>query len=96
MNRYEVYKTREFVKDLKKMIKRGKNPEKIGKIIKLLANGEKLPVANRDHKLRDTKKYNNARECHIEPDWLLVYRYENDKLILVLVETGTHSDLFNL
>lgn len=49
----------------------------------------------RDHQLINDRRYKGCRECHIEPDWLLVYKYNNDELILFLVETGSHSELFN-
>lgn len=57
-----------------------------------LAGGEQLPEKNKDHAL--TGNWTGHRECHIQPDWLLVYRIENDLLILTLARTGTHSDLF--
>ncbi|MCL2672659.1 MAG: type II toxin-antitoxin system YafQ family toxin, partial [Clostridiales bacterium] len=57
-----------------------------------LACGERLPPKNRDHAL--SGNWTDYRECHIEPDWLLIYRIENDILVLVLARTGTHSDLF--
>lgn len=61
-------------------------------IVDMLARGEKLPEQNRDHKLQG--KLNNSRECHIGPDWLLIYEIENDELLLYLTNTGIHSDLF--
>ena len=64
----------------------------IADIIKKLAAGEKLNPNNRDHQL--TGKLAQYRECHITPDWLLIYRMDNSKLILILTRTGTHSDLF--
>ena len=66
--------------------------ELLKNIVIALANGEKLPNENRDHELKgDHRGY---RECHIQPDWLLIYKFEDDILILTLSETGTHSDLF--
>lgn len=66
--------------------------ELLKNIVITLANGEKLPNENRDHELKgDHRGY---RECHIQPDWLLVYKIKDDILILTLSETGTHSDLF--
>ena len=62
-------------------------------VVKKLADGEKLDEKHRDHAL--TGNWKNYRECHIQPDWLLVYRYEKDILILTLARTGTHSELFN-
>ena len=61
-------------------------------VIKKLANGERLPEKNKDHAL--SGDYSGYRECHITPDWLLIYEIENDELILYLTRTGTHSDLF--
>lgn len=81
-----------FKKDYKKIIKRGYNPKLMENIIEKLANGEKLPAKNKDHNL--IGDYVGFRECHITPDWLLIYRIEEDELILVLSRTGTHSDLF--
>ena len=60
-----------------------------------MSNGETLDVKYKDHPLIDNKYYRDCRECHIEPDWLLVYKYNNDELILYLVGTGSHSDLFS-
>ena len=63
-------------------------------IVTKLANGESLDPKYKDHPL--TGNWIGHRECHIQPDWLLVYRYEDDVLVLTLVRTGTHSDLFDL
>lgn len=92
--RYQLKQTSLFKKQLKKIIKRGKNLNKMTEIINHLLAGETLEEKYKDHSLIDNKTYKNCRECHIEPNWLLVYRYNNDKLILLLVETGSHSDLF--
>ncbi len=61
-------------------------------MVELLAMGEALPEKNRDHEL--SGNWDGHRECHIQPDWLLIYRIENDVLVLTLARTGTHSDLF--
>ena len=76
--------------------KQGKKIEKLSIVVKKLANGEILETKYKDHALNDTKYYKNCRECHIEPDWLLVYKYNNNEIILYLVETGSHLDLFNM
>lgn len=81
-----------FKKDYKRIKKRGRNIEKLKHVIELLASGQKLDQKYRDHEL--TGNYKNFRECHIEPDWLLIYQIENEELILILSRTGTHSDLF--
>ncbi len=80
----------QFKKDVKLLQKRGKDMEKLRKIIIFLVEGEKLPRKNKDHQLKGTLK--DCRECHIEPDWLLIYRIEGSELSLV--RTGSHSDLF--
>lgn len=90
--KYEIHATSEFRKGYKTAKKRGYNMALLGEIIDALASGEILPDKNRDHQL--TGNYSGYRECHIEPDWLLIYRIDNGKLILVLAATGTHSDLF--
>ncbi len=72
------------------MKKRGKDMDKFKKIIHMLINTEKLPIKNKDHQLKGTLK--DCRECHIEPDWLLIYRIEGS--VLCLIRTGSHSDLF--
>ncbi len=70
--------------------RRGKNLRKLDDIIVLLVQEKPLPIKNRDHQLKG--KYYGRRECHIEPDWLLIYRKEGNKIILE--RTGSHSDLF--
>lgn len=81
-----------FKKDLKQIIRRGYDQEKLWDIVEQIANEIPLPAKNRDHAL--TGNYIGCRECHIEPDWLLVYEIQKNELILLLVRTGTHSDLF--
>lgn len=89
---YKTFMTSQFKKDLKLAKKRGYAIELINNIISLLANGEKLPAKYKDHAL--TGNYSGYRECHIEPDWLLVYEIRNEELILILTRTGTHADIF--
>ena len=62
-------------------------------IIRMLSRGETLPEKNQDHAL--SGNWSGFRECHIQPDWLLIYRIENDVLVLTLVRSGSHSDLFD-
>ncbi len=81
----------QFNRDVKRASKRNKDINKLKKIINLLVTAEKLPPESRDHQLKGTLK--DCRECHIEPDWLLIYRIEGSELCLV--RTGTHSDLFD-
>ena len=86
--------TGRFKKDYKTMIKGGVNPKKLEELLVLLCNEQALPESYRDHNLVNSRNYKDMRECHIEPDWLLVYQIVNDTLILKLIRTGTHSDLF--
>lgn len=90
--KYEVQPTTKFKKDLKLCKSRGYNIDLIQEIITKLANGEKLEEKNKDHPLHGNLE--GYRECHVLPDWLLIYKYENNELILYLTRTGTHSDLF--
>ena len=90
--KYEIVPSNQFKKDLKLAQKRGYDLAKIKKVIATLADGETLDEKYRDHWL--TGDYGGYRECHIQPDWLLVYRIDGDRLILFLARTGTHSDLF--
>ena len=90
----KVRTSKKFDRDYKRMLKRGISEKKFKKVISFLIFEKKLPAKYRDHALTDSKDYKNMRECHIEPDWLLVYQIENDTLTLFLVRTGSHSDLF--
>lgn len=91
---YNVKPSTQFRKDLKLIQKRGYDLRLLSGVIEKLANGETLPEKNRDHAL--SGNFKGCRECHIAPDWLLIYEvYERD-LILYLTRTGTHSDLFKL
>ena len=91
--KYNIVPTSRFKKDLKRMVKRGCNLDKINLVISILANGEILPGIYHDHAL--SGELEGSRECHIEPDWLLIYEIVDDNLILFLTRTGTHSDLFD-
>ena len=91
--KYTVKTTTLFKKDFKLAMKRGLNIELLENVIALLSMGEQLPEKNKDHAL--TGNWVGHRECHILPDWLLIYRIEDDVLVLTLARTGTHSDLFN-
>lgn len=84
--------TTRFKKDYKTAVKRGCKKELFEYIVNKLMNNESLPEKFKDHAL--TGNYAGFRECHIQPDWLLIYLIENDSLILTLVRTGSHSDLF--
>lgn len=92
MTKYTVKYTAQFKKDYKLAIKRGLKIDLLDKIITDLANGVPLPEKNNDHAL--TGNWAGHRECHILPDWLLIYRIDGDILVLTISRTGTHSDLF--
>ena len=89
---YEVKFTSQFKRDLKLAKKQNKNLDKLFGVIELLSRGENLDAKYRDHDLLG--KYKGTRECHIGPDWLLVYEYRNDVLVLMLYRLGSHSELF--
>ena len=82
-----------FKKDLKLASKRGYNLDLLDEVVEKLANQQKLEERYRDHDL--SGNYAGFRECHIQPDWLLVYRIDGDAVLLFLSRTGTHSDLFD-
>jgi len=90
--KYQIEMSSRFKKDYKTAKKRGYDTSLLKEVIDILANGEQLPDKYRDHSL--TGDYSSYRECHIQPDWLLIYRIEKDLLVLGLTRTGTHSDLF--
>ncbi len=91
-NKYEIVQTGRFKKDLKLARKRGYDLSLIGNVVDTLAMGEELPEKYKDHSL--SGNYAGCRECHITPDWLLIYEISDNELILYLTRTGTHSDLF--
>ena len=93
MTKYTNKTTTQFKKDFKLAKRRNRNMKLLKEIIDKLANGEPLEEKYRDHAL--TGKWVGHRECHIQPDWLLVYRIEDNVLVLTLSRTGSHSDLFN-
>ena len=90
--KYIVKPTTQFKKDFKLAMKRSMKIELLEEVIAMLAMGETLPDKHKDHALTGT--WVGHRECHILPDWLLIYRIEDEVLVLTLARTGTHSDLF--
>ena len=90
----EIRRTSQFKKDYKKAIKSGCKEEDFREVLTYLVEQKPLPERYRDHQLTDSKYYKNVRECHIYPDWLLVYRVQKESLILELIRTGSHSELF--
>lgn len=89
---YKIVYTNRMKKDVRMMKKRGKKIEKLVNVLSLLTSGNPLPVQYKDHSL--TGNLRDFRECHIEPDWLLLYQLYEDTLILSATATGSHADLF--
>jgi len=89
---YKIRTKKKFEKGLEKCKRSGLSIELLDYVVYKLASGQQLEAKYNDHKLKG--KYVGHRECHIENDWLLIYKIENDKLILTLTDTGSHSDLF--
>lgn len=92
--KYDIVLTSVFKKELKIIKKRNKDITKLTKVVNALTNDEQLEEKYKDHQLTNSSRFKNCRECHIEPDWLLVYKKNETELILFLIETGSHSDLF--
>ena len=92
--RYHLEYTTKFKKSYKKMMKRGLKREEFQLLVEKIQNGEKLDKKYKDHILKG--KYKGFHECHIQPDRLLIYKIQDDILILTLVDTGSHADLFDL
>jgi len=90
--KYAIIQTTRYKKELKKVLKRGNDINLIKAVVFKLANGVSLEVKHCDHPLAGS--YAGFRECHITPDWLLIYLIENDIMTLTLTRTGSHSDLF--
>ena len=85
-----IRRTSQFKRDVKRMQRQGKDLDKLKTVLQTLVDGEELPAQYRDHVL--VGQYKGTRECHLEPDWLLIYGLAEDELILI--RTGSHSDLF--
>lgn len=93
MPKHKVVVLNAFRKDYRALTKRGYDMSLLQETVELLADGDPLPERYRDHALAGD--FIGCRECHIKPDWLLIYRLEKDELILYLMRTGSHSDLFS-
>ena len=92
--KYKLAYTTSFRRAYRQIVKRGYDVTRLRAVVDTLQRGEKPDARYRDHAL--TGEFVGYRECHIRPDWLLVYKKDNDKLILTLIDTGTHADLFGL
>ena len=88
----KIVPSNQFRRDLKLAKKRGLNINKLQEVVNKIATGQRLDDKNHDHNLGG--EFQGFRECHIEPDWLLIYRVDKGDLVLFLLRTGTHADLF--
>lgn len=84
----------QFKKDYRQQIKRGCNPKLLAEVLSVLIAERPLPFKYKDHNLTASRNYKNMRECHIQPDWLLIYQMDLEIQTLKLIRTGSHSDLF--
>ena len=89
---YKIFYTKRMRKDIRRVKRRGKDLDKLIDVLNLLSNGEQLPEIYRDHQLEGD--LGDFRECHIESNWLLVYKIDEGELILLATATGTHADIF--
>lgn len=89
---YRIEFSKRYQRDYKTVDKRGFNKQLLNDVIRQIAIGKRLQIKHRDHALKG--KFSGYRECHIQPDWLLIYKKDEDQKILKLARTGTHSDLF--
>lgn len=92
--KYQILFTSKMKRDVKRMKKRGRDLSKLVTALDYLANGISMPLQYRDHQF--SGNLSDFRECHIEPDWLLIYQIDNNILTLTATETGTHSDLLGM
>lgn len=88
----DVFYSTRFKKDYKQAKKQGLDTEKLLDVVDLLAAQKQLPPELKDHSL--SGNYRGHRECHIQPDWLLIYKVDKNAIILTLTRTGSHSELF--
>jgi mRNA interferase YafQ len=90
----KIERTNRFKHDYKKALKRGFDPKDFQQVVTFLVSEKPLPSKYQDHLLIDSRDYQGMRECHIHPDWLLIYKIDQGALLLQLIRTGSHSDLF--
>ena len=92
---YKIKSSKLFKKSLKRVLKQGKDLDKLLEVVDMLSKSQKLDLKYKDHALYNDKKFNDCRDCHIEPDWVLIYKYLKDVIVLLLVDTGSHSEVLN-
>ena len=92
---YKIKSSKLFKKSLKRVLKQGKDLDKLLEVVDMLSKSQKLDLKYKDHALYNDKKFNDCRDCHIEPDWVLIYKYLKDDIVLLLVDTVSHSEVLN-
>ena len=95
MTNYTLKYSKEFKKSLKKSIKQGKNIDKLLNVVDMFSKKQQLDQKYKDHALYNDKRFKDCRDCHIEPDWILIYKYLENELVLLLANTGSHSEILN-
>ena len=95
MNNYKIKYSKEFKKSLKKLIKQGKDIDKLLNVVGILSERKPLDLKYKDHGLYNDKRFKDCRDCHIEPDWILIYKYLEKEIVLLLVNTGSHSNVLD-
>lgn len=90
---YQIKYTKEFKKSIKKITKQEKKIDKLLNVVDMLSKRIPLEARYHDHALYNDSRFQNCRDCHIEPDWVLIYKYLDNDLILLLVNTGSHSEV---
>jgi len=95
MNNYKIKYSKEFKKSLKKITKQGKDIDKLLNVVDMLSKKQQLEPKYKDHALYNDKRFKGCRDCHIEPNWVLIYKYLEDEIILLLVNTGSHSEVLS-
>ena len=95
MNNYKIKYSKEFKKSIKKITKQGKDIDKLLNVVDMLSSKQQLDLKYKDHALYNDKRFKGCRDCHIEPDRILIYKYLEDEIILLLVNTGSHSDVLD-
>lgn len=91
MINYKVKYSKEFKKSLRKVTKQGKDIDKLLDIVDMLSQKKQLAPKYKDHALYNDKRFKDCRDCHIETDWILIYKYLENEVVLLLVNTGSHS-----
>ena len=95
MINYIVKYSKEFKKSLRKVTKQGKDIDKLLDVVDMLSQKQQLDPKYKDHALYNDKRFKDCRDCHIETDWVLIYKYIENEVVLLLVNTGSHSEVLD-